>query len=475
MGGPRRAHVIIALAAVLALASADTATVGAAAVNLRNSLHIDNTDIGLLVAVTSLVGAIGAIPFGMLADRVRRTWTLAIAIVAWGAAMVWSATAGSFGDLLIARLALGAVIAAAGPIVASLVGDYFAAGERGRIYGFILTGELVGAGAGFVITGAVAAFSWRAAFVILAVPALLIAYVVFRLPEPVRGGQSLRPEGVSEQSAEEAPEVPGVTDAQRLALDRGIAPDRRLLREGATRAMSFGAACRYVLHVRTNVALIISGACAYYFLAGVQTFGVEFAREQYRVGQALASLLMLLVGVGAACGVLLAGHLGDRLLARGRLRARVQVAAIASVAVVLLFIPVLTTHSWLTAFPYVVLAAGALSAQNPVVDAARLDIVPAFLWGRAEGIRTFIRTGAQALAPLVFGAVSDLLSGKHAHSGLQWTFIIMLLPLSVSAVFLFRANRTYPTDVVTAGMVMQRSSETAMKGGLPTVAPERPT
>ena len=80
-----------------------------------------------------------------------------------------------------------------------------------------------------------------------------------------------------------------------------------------------------------------------------------------------------------------------------------------------------------------------------------LDIVPAPLWGRAEGIRTFVRTGAQALAPLLFGAVSDLLSGSHPYSGLRWTFVIMLVPLSASAFFLFKAVRTYPTDVATAG------------------------
>ena len=79
--------------------------------------------------------------------------------------------------------------------------------------------------------------------------------------------------------------------------------------------------------------------------------------------------------------------------------------------------------------------------------------MPPALWGRAEGIRTFIRSGAQALAPLLFGGVSDLLSGGHPISGLRWTFVIMLLPLGASALFLFRAMRTYPTDVATAGMV----------------------
>ena len=99
--------------------------------------------------------------------------------------------------------------------------------------------------------------------------------------------------------------------------------------------------------------------------------------------------------------------------------------------------------------PYVALAAAALAAQNPPLDAARLDIVVPLLWGRAEGIRTFLRTMAQALAPLLFGAVSDYVFGG-GRSGLQWTFVVMLLPLAASAYFLFTALRTYPRDVATA-------------------------
>jgi len=469
LGGATRTKVVVVLALVLALSSADAATVGASAVELRQALHIDNTDIGLLVAVSSLVGAVAAVPFGMVADRIRRTKTLSLAIVLWGIAMLWSATATSFGGLLVTRLALGIVTAAAGPIVASLVGDYFSSGERGRIYSFILTGELVGAGAGFAVTGDISALSWRAAFVILAIPAFVIAYFMWSLPEPRRGGQGvLLPEGEGVPVPTEAAGAPGadhhqteVTDAQRLALERGIRADPRLLSEGRDRRMGFMAATRYVLHVRTNVALIISGACGYYFLAGVQTFGVEFTRQQYHVDQVLANLLMLVVGGGAAAGVLVAGQMGDRMLARGHLKARVQVAAFAAVAVVLLFIPALISHSAFTALPYIIFAGAALSAQNPAIDSARLDIMPSFLWGRAEGIRTFVRTGAQALAPLLFGAVSDLLSGNHPYSGLRWTFVIMLVPLSASAVFLFRAMRTYPTDVVTAGLVFQNAADQA--------------
>jgi MFS family permease len=461
-GGPARTRIVLVLGSVLALSSADTATVGAAAIQLRSALHIGNTDIGLLVAVTSLVGAVFSVPFGVLADRVRRTWMLGIAIVIWGVAMIWGATAHSFGQLLFDRVWLGAVTAATGPTVASLVGDWIPGSERGKIYGYILAGELIGAGVGFTVTGDIAALSWRAAFVILALPAFGLAWLVFRLPEPARGGQGVLPpepgygppagaaERPDEAQTQPESEQHQPSDAQRLAAERGIAPDPAMVRLATRRKMTFGMAVRYVLRVRTYVALIVSGACGYYFLAGIQTFGVEFVRGQYSVGQVLANFLLLIVGAGALIGVLVGGPLGDALLHRGRINGRVMVAAVAATATVLLFIPALFTRSAVTALPYVILAAVMLSAQNPSIGAAQLDIMPPWLWGRAAGVQNLVRTAAQALAPVLFGAVSQYVFGGGT-SGLRWTFVVMLVPLSASAVFLYGASRRYPADVATAG------------------------
>ena len=78
--------------------------------------------------------------------------------------------------------------------------------------------------------------------------------------------------------------------------------------------------------------------------------------------------------------------------------------------------------------------------------------MPSWLWGRSEGIQTFLRSGAQALAPLLFGTISDQVFGGGGM-GLKWTFIIMLLPLAASAGVLFWAAKRYPRDVATAGLV----------------------
>ncbi|HEX5173957.1 MAG TPA: MFS transporter [Gaiellaceae bacterium] len=450
LGGAERTRVIVVLAAVLGLSGADAATVGASASELRHGLHITNTDIGLLVAVSSLIGAVATLPFGVLADRVTRTRVLGATIVLWGAAMLWSATAGSFGDLLLARLFLGAVTASAGPMVASLVGDWFGSWERGRIYGVILAGEYLGAGVGFAVTGNIAAVSWRAAFVILSLPAFALALVVWRLREPERGGKGVLAHDSEAPPALEPDETTTETDAQRLARERGLVPESELIVDPrAARRMGLLRATRYVLRVRTNVVLIAASACGYYFLAGLQTFGLEFSKEQYGIDQALASTLLLVVGVGALAGVLFGGAVGDWLLKRGLLNARVWTPAVAAALTTVLFVPAIFTRGAVTAVPYLVAAAFFLGAQNPPLDAARLDIMPPLLWGRAEAVRTFLRSLAMALAPLLFGAVSDHVFGG-GRSGLQWTFAVMLVPLGASAWLLFKGLRTYPADVATA-------------------------
>jgi MFS family permease len=459
LGGRERTRVIVLLASALALASADTATVGASAIQLRHDLHINNTDVGLLVSVTSLVAAAASLPLGVLADRVTRTRMLGAAIVLWGIAMIWSASVSTFGHLLLARVFLGGVTAAAGPTIASLVGDWFNSAERGRIYGYILSGELIGSAIGFAVTGGVAALSWRAAFVILALPAFVLGWLVFKLPEPARGGRSALPSDRPSDAADAAEDGDEqISDAQRIARERGIEPDPALVLTGDPQRMRLSEAIRYVLSIKTNVALILASASGYFFLAGVQTFGVEFVTKQYGVAQVLSGAVLLVVGAAGVVGVLAGGTIGDYLLHRGYLNGRILVAAIAGTAAVFLFVPAIISRSALTALPYISLAALALSAQNPPIDAARLDIVHPLLWGRAEGIRTFLRTAAQAFAPLLFGAVSDYVFGG-GRAALQWTFTIMLLPLAASAYFLYTALRTYPQDVASASVTTATRQE----------------
>src|SRR5207248_4539352 len=176
VGGPARARVIGLFGAVLALNTADASTVGAVAGQLEPALHIGNTKVGLLTSVSLIVGAVAAIPVGMLVDRIHRVRLLSISVVFWSAATFAGGLAGSYSHLLLSRLALGAVAATAGPAIASLTGDYFPARERVKVYGYILSGEIAGSAVGFILSATIAGLlSWRWAFFAPARPGFWLA------------------------------------------------------------------------------------------------------------------------------------------------------------------------------------------------------------------------------------------------------------------------------------------------------------
>jgi len=468
VGGAARLRVVMLLAAVLALTSADQATVGAMAGQLRSSLGIDNTDIGLLVTASGAVGVLTTLPFGWLADRTNRVRLLVASIVVWSAAMLASSAAQSFEALLLSRLALGSVIAAAGPIVASLIGDLFGAAERGRIYGFILTGELLGAGFGLLVSGDIAAlWTWRAPFGLLAILGLALAYALRRLlGEPQRDGSSRLPTPARLRSSERARKPAGQSAPDLGAeIQRAhVAPRAGRFTERSARSETLWWAVRAVLSVRTNVVLIAASSLGYFFYGGLQTFAVMFAKARFGLNQGEASVFLLVIGAGAVAGILVAGRLSDWLISRHHVSARPAVAAACYLLAVALFLPGLLASSLLIAVPLLFLAVIGVGGANPALDAARLDVMASRLWGRAESVRTVLRTTLQSGAPLVFGWISTQLGGARDAGvgnpdsaqppgalGLDRTFLIMLIPLLVAAALLvFAARRTYPRDVATA-------------------------
>jgi MFS family permease len=505
VGGPARTRVVVLFACVLALESADLATVGSVGPQLESQLHISNTELGLLAAISTFVGAVMTVPFGVLADRVRRVDLLAGAVASWTLAMTVSATAQSYGWLLLSRIGLGAVTAVAAPVIASLTGDLFPTAERGKIYGYVLSGELLGTGFGFVISGGVSsALSWRWGFAILALPALLLAGVIRRvLVEPARGGQSRLDPGASRiLSAEEAahrPEDSSAAAAERES-DAEVEMAIRAIVSDGVRAepddvlhqdpgrMSLWRVIRYVLSIRTNRWLIVASAIGYFFFAGMRTFGVVFVRGHYSLSEGSAVAMLFVAGLGSLAGVLVAGRLADRLVLRGEVTARVLVGAISYSVVAVFLAPAILVNAVAIALPLLIVAGAGLGAPNPPLDAARLDIMPASLWGRAEGVRTMVRNTAQAGAPLLFGVIADTLGGgggalsagasqqvsAATSRGLEYTFLIMLVPLALNGVLLLvTARRSYPTDVATA-IATERSVARATAPARAPLSPSSP-
>jgi predicted MFS family arabinose efflux permease len=486
IGGALRLRVIALFACVLMLNAADAGTVGAVAPQLERSLHISNAELGLIAGVAALAGALATFPVGMLTDRFHRVHLLAGSIVLWSAAMLASAFAPSFSVLIATRVALGAVTATGAPTVASLTGDFFPARERAKVWGMILTGELVGAGIGVVVSGDLAnAFSWRYGFGWLAIPGLLLAVAIWKLlVEPARGGQSRLEPGARELlDAEQAQSAASrrfkhrdkkMHKEQELAhdivRDQGHRHHERLVLAEDPVHMPPWRAIKYVLSIRTNMVIIVASSLAYLFLGGLQTFAVQLMRSRYHLGQSSASAMLLLAGVGAFVGVITAGRVADRLLRKGRPSARVTVGAVCFIAAPVLFIPAVLSPWLLVTVPLLVLAGGALAGPNSPLNAARLDIMHPRLWGRAEGVRTVFQMLALATGPLIFGFTSQLLGGHgygatgHASASpngtaLAYTFAIMLVPVAIGGVGLLWARRSYPCDVATAIASIENTAE----------------
>lgn len=415
--GPQRLKPLVLLALVVGLQAADAGTVGALVVPLKESLHIDNTQVGLLVTVSTGVGALATLVAGPLADRTVRVRLLWATLLVCSAAMALSAVSPSYSWLLACRVALGAGVAVSGPVVASLIGDYFSPGERGRVYSLLLAGAGACTAVGLLVSGQLGAVSWRLGFWWLALVGLAVAVAVATLlREPVRGG-STRP-------ADATPAYP----TQRRSLWREV---------------------RYVLSIRTNFVLVVGSSFGYFFMAGLSTFGVALLRGRFQIGQSEATLLVLGLGFGALIGVLGSGRIADWLMTRGHLSARMTVGGSAFLVAAVFILPTLLTHNLALAMVFAFLAAIGLGGVNPPLNAARLDIVQSRLWGTAEAVRTTLVSISTGLAPLVFGFVSTELGDSPA--ALDHTFLIMLGCLVVAAILIVCvARRSYARDVAVA-------------------------
>ncbi|HZT25223.1 MAG TPA: MFS transporter [Pseudolabrys sp.] len=445
VGGKRRLKIVLLLAAILALDTADKATVAAVAPGLKQVFHIGNTDIGVLVACVSFMGAALSLPMGSLIDRVSRKTVLVATIALWTLAMVVSGTATSFIYLLLTRVALGGVTASASPAVASLTGDFFPARDRSRIYGFILAGELVGTGIGFVICGEISALiDWRWAFYFMAVPSAALAWVIWRyLPEPERGRQSDL--GLGGRATEQA---------QRSMRRAGIEPRRELVLDENPHRRSVWWIVRYLLRIPTYRLLVIASALGYYFFAGVRGFAMIYLTQHYSVSRATISGLGIVIGIGAIAGLLAGGWLAQWMLDRGWTQARILVPGVSLFLAALFYAPGIWTTSLALGLTLLTVGTAALAAANPPIDAARLDIVPPQMWGRGEAGRMALRGFLEGGAPILFGAVSEWFGG--GQQGLEFTYLLMLIPVLAASALAIPAYMAYPRDVATASASVQR-------------------
>ncbi len=413
---------LLVLSSALAIHQADSSLVGAVAPALKAHLHLSNSRIGLLASVGSLVGTACCLPMGVLTDRTRRVRLLSVVLVVWSLAMFVTGAAVSFTMLVVTRLWLGGAAAGARPVTVSLVGDTYPASFRGRVMAIIDGFQTAGTGIGYVVAGlCVTLLSWRWAFWTLGLLGASLVIRSWRLTEPPRG------------RAEEPDLVASGTEGKGITLrgDQSHLPLREVV--------------AYLLHIRTNVAILVADAVGTFFFAGVSTFAVLYLTQQYGLSTGAVDLAMPVMAVGVLAGTFVGGSLADRAMTRHDPASRITVATVAYVCAAVLLLPAILTRNVLIGGPLLVIGAGCQTASNPVLDAVRIDIVHPQIRGRAESVRGLLSVGSGALAPLAFGVASSHIAGG-GHRGLQDTFLLMLVALAANGLVLLFARAHYPEE-----------------------------
>lgn len=182
-------NALIALTLVNTFNYLDRYLVPGMAQGLANSeLHLSDSQFGTLASAFLVVYALTSPIFGNLGDRGRRLGLIAIGVAIWSAATALGALAIGFLTLLLARAAVGVGEAAYGTIAPSVLADAYPAEIRARIFSVFYAAIPVGSALGYAVGGFMDDhFGWRAAFLVAGIPGLLLAAVLPRLREPVRG------------------------------------------------------------------------------------------------------------------------------------------------------------------------------------------------------------------------------------------------------------------------------------------------
>ena len=233
------------------------------------------------------------------------------------------------------------------------------------------------------------------------------------------------------------------------------------------------AAATYVLRIPSNLVLISASALGYFFLAGLQAFAVLFAETHYGISQTLVVFVLAAAGVGGVVGTLYGGRLADSLVRKGVADARPLVAGIAFVCAAFAFLPGLISSNILLSLPFFAIAAGFVAAPDPPLDAARLDVVPSGCGARPRRCARLPGTYCKVSRPCCSVLYPSSFGGPHAGAaastnphleavagrGLEYAFIIMLVPPVGRWRLLLLTRRTYLVDVATADV-----SERAQRG-----------
>ena len=180
------------VALLVALDELESSALSTLAPDIRNTLGVSS---GVIVFISAAAGGflvLGALPMGWLADRFPRGRVIAWASLAFSAMVMLSGLAVNGLHLFLARMGVGVAKSNQLPVQGSLLADAYPIGTRGRISaGVAIAGRITGTLSPLLVGGIAAlvggSAGWRWAFIILAIPSTIAAFLAFRIPQPPPG------------------------------------------------------------------------------------------------------------------------------------------------------------------------------------------------------------------------------------------------------------------------------------------------
>ncbi len=197
---PRARWALALLFAVYALNLFDRQIINVLAEAIKRDLEISDAQLGLLTgAAFGIFYSVLGIPFGRLADRINRPKLISGAVLFWSLFTAASGMAGNFMQLFATRVGVGIGEAGSQPASTSLLYEIVPKKRRATAMSIMLLGAPVGSFLGLTIGGLAASwFGWRIAFMLAAVPGLILGLLVWiTIPDPRTVRAASRPPALS--------------------------------------------------------------------------------------------------------------------------------------------------------------------------------------------------------------------------------------------------------------------------------------
>lgn len=375
---------------------------------IQDSLHVTDGQLGRISGLYfALFYCLISLPVGWLADRTNRTRVLALACAIWSAATMACGLAGSYPQLVAARMTVGVGEAGGVPPSYAIISDYFPPQRRGTALAIYNLGPPIGQALGVAFGAAIAAaYSWRDAFLVLGSVGLAAAVAVIAVVrEPARGGQdaAVAPAPISAEAPRFWRMIRAFFSKPAFVL---IA-----LASGATQMITYGA-----------------GNFTTLFLM----------REKGMTLKEIAVWYALVVALGMGGGIYVSGRVIDRFAHRYK-----PAYALIPAATLALAAPLFLGFVWAPTWPLAVLFMIGPTALNYFY----LSSAVAFVQQEATPDQRVL-SGALlllvmnliglGLGPTFVGAVSDALRATNPHHSLQAAFY-WLTPFYALAIALFLA------------------------------------